>query len=62
MLFRSAQDDREYEWVTDTKRMQSFFNTVLKYHHATEVFENVEIPLGSIKHDENKKYLMGATV
>ena len=57
-----TQDDREYEWETDSKRMQSFFNTILKYHHATEVFEQVEVPLGSIKHDENKKYLMGATV
>ena len=60
--WNGAQDNREYEWETDTKRMQSFFNTILKYHHATEVFERVEVPLGSIKHDENKKYLMGATV
>ena len=54
--------DRTHEWETDTKRMKNFFNTILKYHHASEVFEKVEVPLGEIKHDSNKKFLMGWTV
>lgn len=53
---------RTHEWETDTKRMKNFFNTILKYHHASEVFEKVEVPLGEIKHDSNKKFLMGWTV
>ena len=54
--------DRTHEWETDTKRMKNFFNTILKYHHASEVFEKVEVPLGEIKHDSNKKFLRSATV
>jgi hypothetical protein len=54
-------DERQYTWKTDNPRLQSFFNNLLKFHHAHDVFEDTEVPLGIIRHDSNAKYFTYAT-
>jgi hypothetical protein len=58
---RGTDDERQYKWETDNKRLQSFFNELLKFHHAHDVFEDTEVPLGTIRHDSNAKYFKFAT-
>lgn len=60
--FTSTQgDDRFVEWETDNKRLEHYFNTLLKFHHADLVFAKTEVPLGTIRHDNNAKFIKLAT-
>jgi hypothetical protein len=50
-------NDVEYTWRMDTKRLKFFFTELVKFHYAKEVFTQEPIPLGTIGHDLNKKYI-----
>lgn len=47
----------EYTWRMDAKRFKYFFTQLVKFQYAKEVFTPVPIPLGTIGHDLNGKYL-----
>jgi hypothetical protein len=54
---RMDGDDIRYTWKMDNKRLIYFFNELLKFHYAKEVFTKEHIPLGTIAHDSNYKYI-----
>jgi hypothetical protein len=54
---RMENNDIRYTWKMDNKRLIYFFNEVLKFHYAKEVFTKEHIPLGTIAHDSNYKYI-----
>lgn len=54
--------DRLYKWEVDNKRLKHFFDGLLKFRFPTLLFKEVEVPLGTIRHDTNKKYFEFGTV
>jgi hypothetical protein len=48
--------DIEFIWRVDNKRLNYFFNELLKFHHSKELFTKEQVPLGTIAHDTNYKY------
>ena len=54
---RMDGDDIRYTWKVDNKRLTYFFNEVLKFHYGEEVFNKEHVPLGTIAHDSNYKYI-----
>jgi len=54
---RMDGDDIRYTWTVDNKRLTYFFNEVLKFHYGEEVFNKEHVPLGTIAHDSNYKYI-----
>ena len=51
------RDDVEYTWHIDAKRFKYFFTQLVKFQYAKEVFTQEPIPLGTIGHDLNWKYV-----
>ena len=49
-------NDREYVWKMDNKRLIYFFNELLKFQYQKEVLTLEEVPIGTIQHDSNRKY------
>ena len=47
----------EYSWRIDAKRFKYFFTQLVKFQYAKEVFTQEPIPLGTIGHDLNWKYV-----
>lgn len=58
---RMDGDDIKYIWKMDNKRLTYFFNELLKFHHSKEVFTKEQVPLGTIAHDTNYKYIEYST-
>lgn len=56
-----TNEERRYTWEVDNKRLNTFFDGLLKFRHADKVFSKGEVPLGDIRHDSNAKYIMYAT-
>ena len=51
------REEVEYTWRMDTKRLKHFFTELVKFQYAKEVFTKEPIPLGTIGHDSNWKYI-----
>lgn len=56
-----ADDTRSFKWSVDNKRLNTFFDGLLKFKYAETVFSKGEVPLGEIRHDSNAKYIEFAT-
>ena len=57
-----AGDDRFYKWQVDNRRLRQFFDGLLKFRFPALIFKEVEVPLGTIRHDTNNKYFEHGTV
>jgi hypothetical protein len=55
-------DDRHYKWQVDNRRLRQFFDGLLKFRFPKLVFKEIEVPLGTIRHNTNIKYFEHGTV
>ena len=45
------EDTYEYTWETTNRRIDKFFNEVLKHQFPLECFDLVDVPRGKVTHD-----------
>lgn len=57
-----SDTERMYKWHVDNRRLRQFFDGLLKFRFPALVFKEVEVPLGTIRHNTNIKYFEYGTL